>query len=85
MGDTDVQRLRDAKSHIEAQLLENLKYLTRSKLKTYIKCDDEVKAFHDKKNTCDCDNISDDDIPFQCGLIGNTLHHRSRDWTKDNT
>ena len=51
MGDTDVQHLRDAKSLKEAQLLENLKYLTRSELKTYIKCDDEVKAFHMIKYT----------------------------------
>ena len=85
MGDTDVQRLRDAKSHIEAQLLENLKYLTCSELKTYIKCDDEVKAFHMIKKYLNCHNISNDDIRFQCGLIGNTLHHRSRDWAKNST
>ena len=85
MGDTDVQRLRDAKSHIEAQLIENLKYLTRSEIKTYVKCDDEIKAFHMIKDYINCDNISDDDIRFQCGLIGNTLHHRSREWAKDNT
>ena len=85
MGDTDVQRLRDAKSHIEAQLIENLIYLTRSELKTYVKCDDEIKAFHMIKDYINCDNINDDDIRFQCGLIGNTLHHRSRDWAKDNT
>ena len=58
MGDTDLQRLRDAKSHIEAQLIENLKYLTRFELKTHVKCDDEIKAFHMIKDYINCDNIN---------------------------
>ena len=82
---TSIEYLREAKEHVEAELLAKLYTLSPEKWRSYVKVNDEKDACHMMKTYLASSswNFSDDDIRYQCSFIGNILHHRSRDLARD--
>ena len=71
-----------AKDHIEGQLLSDLQCLSRDDLECYVKSKYAERVFHmmtEHLQSSGIHQFKDDDIPYQCTFIGNTLHHHSRD------
>ena len=75
-------RIEDARKIMEEKLIDNMRYLSRNELASYVKWPDVEKAVTMMRDILP-PHVSDESIRKECHYIGNTLNHISQDWSKD--
>ena len=73
--------IKGARKIVEEKLIDNMRYMSRNELASYVKWPDVEKAVTMMRDILP-PNVSDESICKECHYIGNTLNHRSQDWSK---